>query len=375
MRMIRLHAVVFVLVVFATAVRAQTLAPPLAGEPFRDAGPFASARIAALRKQVDAKTPDAVDRFWFDVRASGAPLVEPVPNEKNYSFVTFVWRGSDAAHNVVVVDGVAVAVGGVLPVNSETTRLGGTDVWYRTYKVRNDARFVYKMSENDPLTSFVDPSRKSNATIDPLNPRVFPTQQSFVELPAAASQEIALHPSDTPGKVEQKKFHSTTLNNDRDLWIYTPRNFHADGARYPLAVVLDGRPYTTWVPVPTILDNLIQQKRIPPMVAVMVGALNREVEQSCSTAFAEFLSNELVPWMRANYNVTADPKLTVIAGSSRGGLASSCAAYQHPNVFGKVLSQSGSYWWKPDNDQNPEWLTAQFAHSPYLPLQFTWRSA
>jgi hypothetical protein len=225
MRMIPLHAVVFVLVVFATAVRAQTQPPPLTGEPYRDADPFASARIAALRKQVDAKTPGAVDRFWSDVRTSGAPLVEPVPTEKNYSFVTFVWRGSDAAHNVVVVDGVAVAVGGVLPVNSEATRLDGTDVWYRTYKVRNDARFAYKLSENDPLTSFVDPNRKSNATIDPLNPRVFPTQQSFVELPYAASQEIALHPSDTPGKVEQKKFHSTTLNNDRDLWILHAARF------------------------------------------------------------------------------------------------------------------------------------------------------
>jgi enterochelin esterase family protein len=244
------------------------------------------------------------------------------------------------------------------------TNITPTDIWYRTYKVRNDARFVYKLSENDPLTSFVDANRKANTVIDPLNPRVFPTQHS------APSQEVALRPSDTPGKVEQSRFHSATLNNDRDIWVYTPHDFNRDGASYPLVVVLDGRPYTTWVPVPTILDNLIQQRRIAPVVAIMVGAVNRETEQSCSTSFGNFLADELVPWMRANYHASAEPQLTVIGGSSRGGLASTCAAYHHPTVFGKVLSQSGSYWWKPDNSPNPEWLTAQFARVPKLPLRF-----
>jgi enterochelin esterase-like enzyme len=269
-----------------------------------------------------------------------------------------------------VVDGVAVAVGGVNPVNSEMIHIVGTDVWYRTYKVRNDARFVYKLSENDSLQSFVDPNRQSNTVIDPLNPRVFPTRQSYVELPDAPSQEIALRSSDMPGKIEKVRFHSTTLNNDRDVWIYTPHDFHADGATYPLAVVLDGMPYTTWVPVPTILDNLIRQGKIPPVVAVMVGAVSRETEQSCSTAFGDFLANELVPWMRTNYRTTTDPRLTVVGGSSRGGLASTCAAYQHPTIFGKVLSQSGSYWWKPDDDPNTQWLTRQVASGPTLPLRF-----
>lgn len=134
-------------------------------------------------------------------------------------------------------------------------------------------------------------------------------------------------------------------------------------------MVLDGGAYTRLVPVPTILDNLIRQRQIPPVVATMVGSPNRDAELSCNTSFGDLLAKELVPWMRANYNATSEPRVTVIAGSSRGGLMSTCAAYQHPTVFGKVLSQSGSYWWSPDAN-GPEWLTRQLARSPSLPLQF-----
>ena len=37
------------------------------------------------------------------------------------------------------------------------------------------------------------------------------------------------------------------------------------------------------------------------------------------------------------------------------------AWFQHPEVFGNVLSQSGSYWWTPSGDPQPEWLTRQLA--------------
>jgi hypothetical protein len=38
-------------------------------------------------------------------------------------------------------------------------RLAGTNVWYLTYQIRNDARFSYALSPNDRLISLIDPSR------------------------------------------------------------------------------------------------------------------------------------------------------------------------------------------------------------------------
>src|SRR5439155_15329635 len=37
---------------------------------------------------------------------------------------------------------------------------------------------------------------------------------------------------------------------------------------------------------------------------------------------------------------------------------------------GNVLSQSGSFWWKPESDSEYEWLTRQLVASPRLPIRF-----
>src|SRR5262249_50660633 len=131
--------------------------------------------------------------------------------------------------------------------------------------------------------------------------------------------------------------------------------------------------YTLVVPTPVILDNLLAKNLLPPLVAVVVSNPSQEsrnVELPCNASFADFLAKELVPWVRQNYHVTSDPKQTVVAGSSYGGLASSFAAFRHPEVFGNVLSQSGSYWWKPDGAAEHEWLIKQFVASPKLPVRF-----
>lgn len=117
------------------------------------------------------------------------------------------------------------------------------------------------------------------------------------------------------------------------------------------------------------------EKRIPPVVAAAVNGTN---DNPCSKEYADFLAAELVPWMQSTYHATNSPAQTVIGGSSLGALQSTCSAMNHPDVFGKVLSQSGSYWWKrtfgsrsmPDDVTDAEWLTRQIASRPQVPVQF-----
>ena len=110
--------------------------------------------MARLQREVAAGTRVAVETFWADIGQRGTPLVEPSPGGDRHSLVTFLWKGSAKTRNVVIVDGVAAGVGGVNPANSQMQRLARTDVWFRTYEVRNDAGFAYKLSENDPMDSF-----------------------------------------------------------------------------------------------------------------------------------------------------------------------------------------------------------------------------
>ena len=203
--------------------------------PFRAADPDASPRLAQLREAVQKGSSNAVEMFWSEMREKRTPLVEAIPGDAAHSRVTFLWRGSTEAQNVVITDGVSIGVGGADPRNSQMTRLADTDVWYRTYDIRNDGRFTYALSENDPLTLFTAPNRRSNSKPDPLNPNRFLTGQTYIELSDAPRHPwVASRPSVMAGKVENLQFSG--LN----VWVYSPANFQPRGERYPLVVTLGG---------------------------------------------------------------------------------------------------------------------------------------
>ena len=127
--------------------------------------------------------------------------------------------------------------------------------------------------------------------------------------------------------------------------------------------------------IPKILDVLIAKGRIPPVVAVMTDEsvpADRRVELPCNPQFADFLAKELVPWARRNYDATTQPELSTIVAGSRFQvvLASVFAGLKHPEVFGSVISQSGSFFWKPDGAQQGEWLIHQLQEAPKLPVRF-----
>jgi enterochelin esterase family protein len=343
----------------------------------------ASPRIAALRGQIQSGKTGAVDQFWSEVKHSGAPLIESIPSDPGDSLVTFVWRGDAGTRNVVIFDGVAG-----FDAKDRMTRLDTTDVWFKTYKVRNDARFAYNLSPNDTLKSFDDIKAGDNDAmqkrlamfqIDPLNRHRCPTtfgphtgESSFVELPDAPPLVWnAPAAADARGKIETATIQTEFLKGEKKLWVYTPHGFSKSGDRYPLLVLFDGDRNVMWMP--RILDNLIAQKRIAPMVAVLIDDSDptaRGIELPCDPAFADFLAKELVLWTRKNYHTTLEAARTIVAGSSYGGLAAVFAAVRYPDVFGNVVSLSGSFWWKPKNETEPEWLTKQVAASTKLPLHF-----
>ena len=173
------------------------------------------------------------------------------------------------------------------------------------------------------------------------------------------------------GRVTVTAIHSEYLKGEKKLWIYIPPGFTKDGDRYPLLVLFDGDRNVMWIP--KILDVLIARGRIPPVVAVMTDESvpsERRNELPCNPQFSDFLAKELIPWTRRNYHATTQPERTIVAGSSFGGLASVFAGLKHPEVFGNVISLSGSFWWKPEGDKEGEWLTKLVNTSPKLPLRF-----
>jgi enterochelin esterase family protein len=167
----------------------------------------------------------------------------------------------------------------------------------------------------------------------------------------------------------------------RGFDVYTPPGFDLHSAEpYPLLVLFDGNAYKddSSMPLAVILDNLIAEKKIAPIVAAFVYQTeNRDKELTCSPAICNFVAAELVPWMRQNYPITKDPAHTIIGGMSYGGLMSGYCAHMHPEIFGNVLSMSGSYAWFAEIDQpgyrDPTaegWLPAEFVKIPRQEIRF-----
>jgi enterochelin esterase-like enzyme len=315
-----------------------------AGEP--------SPRLERLRVEA-AKDPTAEERFWQEVAKTGAPLMEPAP-ESGKTLVTFLYRGTQETRNVVVHgDGAPGA-----PAENQLTALPGTSVWHRTYLHRSDARFRYALSPNDDLRPMdaVPPSdfAKRIATLiaDPLNPRRAtgsPVPMSDLSLPGAPPQPY--FESGTPPAIEKRKFQELTLH------IYRPAG--AAGP-LPLVVLFDGSSYAGEMRAPVTVQNLVRLKRIRPVMLAMVENApgKRSSDLTCNDAFTTMIATELVPWIRANYAVADEP--AAIGGMSYGGLAASFAALRYPKVFGAVLSQSGSYWWRSRGAAAWEWLAEQY---------------
>lgn len=336
-----------------------------------------SPRIRALAEAVHRGT--GTDAFWRDVAQTGTPLVEPAPAAQDGTpmvLLTFLWRGP--VRNVTL-------LGSPSGNHDALQRLGETDVWYQTYTVPASTRLSYQLAPNVPDSDAPVAQRRRLllATLqrDPLNLRHFPDtesdayqQKSVLELPGAPPQPWLARRADVPaGTVTAHRLDSQRLGEARDVYVYRP----AGAAPQALLVLFDAHAYLSTVPTPTVLDNLIAEGRIPPTAALILAnpsAAARASQLPPNPAFADFLADELMPWA-ATQGLSAPAARTVVAGSSYGGLAAAYAGLRHPERFGLVLSQSGSFWWAPDAapdrpPQTPGWMMRAYAASPRLPLRF-----
>lgn len=243
----------------------------------------------------------------------------------------------------------------------------------KTDRVPSDVRFTYMLRVND-----------GDLQLDPLNPRRF-AGRSAAEAPDAPTQTWAKERNEVPrGELTHHKFRSQVLQEERSFGVYTPAGYATRTTPLPLLVVFDGEAYGNAadapVPTATILDNLIDAKKVPPISAVLVDNMNqaaRDRDLKCSRSFQRFLTDELLPWVRERYGVSKRAADVILAGSSDGGLCALCTAESSPNVFGAVLSQSANLSYSPLAKpalnvftRESGWITRQFVLAPRTPLRF-----
>ncbi|HEY2048900.1 MAG TPA: alpha/beta hydrolase-fold protein [Caulobacteraceae bacterium] len=335
--------------------------------------------------------------FWERVARERAPLIEPDPERPGHSLVTYVFPIDGEAKHVVVQCGVGD------PLSNVMDRIAGTNVCHATFRYRDDVRTSYSFAPDMPpvawrsadeaawrsLLAFVGAHKPAP---DPHHREFFASRAgenlpdnitSILTLPDAPSHAVVEKRADVPrGWINRSDFHSEVMGNDRRVWVYTPPGYEAGKGAYPILVAFDGGAALSLTPTHRILDNLIADGRVAPLVAVFVDNAtdtSRNQELPCSEDFARFMETELLPWVRGKYAVSEDPRDGYVTGVSYGGLASCWMGFRLPHLFGNVISQSASLWWGPGYEMekplaaqnyDPEWLIDEYVKAPRLPLRF-----
>ncbi|MEV6751573.1 enterochelin esterase [Streptomyces sp. NPDC051214] len=346
-------------------------------------------RPRPVERAVSAWVGQAVERggdFWGAVReAGGAPVVEPDPRgDDEHRVVTFLWRGTDATRAVLVMPNKIVDPRDMTPNLME--RVPGTDIWHWSIRMRADWRATYSLCVDEGDGPGAEdagywPWLRQQQRTDPLNSRTLTRRWggepvSCVELPQApAGDDWRRRDGVARGTVSTHTVRSELLGNERRVHLYEPPG---GGRDLPVLVLMDGEMWQPGLDVAALLDNLIADGRIPPLAALLPESLSADQrwnELACNERFIGFLQSELLPWAGERVSLTADPARTVVAGQSLGGLTAAYAGVIAPGRFGRVLAQSGSFWWPDGPDlERSEWLTGRIAESEKLPVRF-WLSA
>lgn len=326
----------------------------------------ASPTLAHLEQQLQDGYAEALTAFWDYIAKEGAPLIEETENE-NEVLLTFLWQSETGADESVYMLG---GPAGWKLEEAKLVQLLDSNVYYRT--VRTPLRSVAEYYVS-PYDTFGDDwsARLANLQEDPLNFH-FLVHPANPDKPSTkdATTAVLVYPGFEPnlyravrqnapqGEITQHRLQSEILENERSVWVYTPPGYAADGEPYSVLVLFDGFEYDKIVSAPTILDNLLADGKISPVVAVFVNANDRRNEEMRGTAmFAQFAAEEVTSFVREHYNVTTDPARSAIGGCSNGGLMGMIVAMQNPHVYGNVLAQSGAFAWGYDGE--PEWFMHQ----------------
>jgi enterochelin esterase-like enzyme/sugar lactone lactonase YvrE len=182
------------------------------------------------------------------------------------------------------------------------------------------------------------------------------TMPEWVPHPDAISSDSVPHGIVEPMEPFESKVYDGTT---RDWSIYIPAQYKADQPA-ALMVFQDGESMKKvdgrWR-VPVVFDNLIARGDMPPTIAVFINPghekskprqdgrhSNRSLEyDSLGDRYVRFLTEEIIPEVRKKYNISDDPEMHAIGGSSSGAICAFTAAWERTDVFRKVYSSVGSF--------------------------------
>ncbi len=171
------------------------------------------------------------------------------------------------------------------------------------------------------------------------------------------------HPSSNPGTLVKLQHRSSVLADnplgdpaERILEVYLPPGYEAGRRkRYPVLFDLvgytgSGPAHTHWKNfeenVPERLDRLIGEGAMPPCIVAFPDCFtalggNQYINSTAIGAYADYLVDELVPLVDAEFRTYGDARHRGCFGKSSGGYGALVHGMQYAHCWGAVASHSG----------------------------------
>lgn len=276
-----------------------------------------AARDAAIEKFITAK--------------GGTPIIE------NQTRLVFLAKNKDGQPPRIVGDFNAWAVTPQgYDVNiGKTTKIEGSSWSYLQSSSYTNARLEYGFLFDKEYV--VDPmnKREVSAYAGPRSEVRMPFYVPQPEIDELGPQKAQTAQTIPAGEVIAESFVSRSLDGTRRVWFYLPPGYAASkDTLYPVMYVLDGGNYVEKMDVPRILDHLIANRSIPPVIAVFSEPADRQEEYSRNPKWRAFIANELAPAVDKRFRTFPTPDHRVILGSSLAAYGAVDLAVAAPSVFG-----------------------------------------
>jgi enterochelin esterase-like enzyme len=189
---------------------------------------------------------------------------------------------------------------------------------------------------------------------------------SAVEVPEPGSTYYSIQ--DVPhGQVREVWYNSKVTGSWRHALVYLPPSYEAETKRrFPVLYLQHGggEDETGWIRqgrANFILDNLIAAGKCKPMIIVMAYGYARRAGQAAPTltgppagspermramqemtsAFADDLTQALIPFIDKTYRTLADREHRAMAGLSMGGMQTFQITLKHLDLFAYIGGFSG----------------------------------
>ncbi|HEY8956285.1 alpha/beta hydrolase [Chitinophaga sp.] len=162
--------------------------------------------------------------------------------------------------------------------------------------------------------------------------------------------------NDVPhGKLTAVQYNSKTLGKLREMNVYTPPGY-SPGKKYPVLYLLHGLgqdygQWTEWCQADNVVDNLIADGKIQPMIMVFPNCDTRLTVTDTALAnrsgradnfegyrkpFEDDLLKDIIPYIDAHYSTISDNEHRALAGLSMGGGQSLNIGLHHLETFAYI---------------------------------------